>query len=95
VKPSPCHDEQVIYSFSHAKARQYRIDAYKLVAGQQLFMGSIDVTLDAAGTELNGPVLSGGQLRGRLHLTLKGSRLSGSMTVADGTLYRLIEVTKR
>jgi hypothetical protein len=94
VKPSPCHDEHVLYRFSPKRQRHYRIDAYKLVAGQQVFMGAIDVGLDAAGSELDGPVMSGGQLRGRLQLRVKGAHLSGRMTLTDGTLYRLIEAAK-
>ena len=57
-------------------------------------MGAIDVMLDAAGSQLDGPVMSGGKQRGRLHLTLKGTHLSGRMTLADGVLYGLIEVDK-
>ena len=57
-------------------------------------MGAIDVMLDAAGSHLDGPVMSGAQQRGRLHLTLKGAHLSGQMTLTDGALYRLIEVDK-
>ena len=94
VKPSPCHDEHVIYRLSLLQPRQYRIDAYKLVAGKEDFMGAIDVALDPAGSELDGPVMSGGQVRGELRLVLKGTRMSGRMIQADGTLYHLIEVMK-
>jgi len=69
------------------KSSPYPIDAYKLVAGQQVFMGAIDVMLNAAATELAGSV-------GRLHLVLNGSYLSARLTVADQTLFRLIEATK-
>src|SRR5690348_1068842 len=94
VKPSPCHDEHVLYRFISTRQRHYRIDAYKLVVGKQLFMGAIDVGLDAAGSELDGLVMSGGQSRGRLQLSVKNAHLSGRMTLTDGTLYRLIEVDK-
>ena len=94
VKPSPCHDEHVIYRLSLLQPRHYRIDAYKLVLGQKDFMGAINVALNAAGSELDGPVMSGGQVRGQLQLVLKGTHMSGRMIQADGTLYRLIEVTK-
>jgi hypothetical protein len=94
VKPSPCHDEQVIYEVRFTRPHRYRIDAYKLVAGQRDFMGAIDVTLDAAGTHLDGPVMSHGQARGRLQLTVAGSHMSGRMITSDGTLYRLIEIDR-
>lgn len=94
VKPSPCHDEQVVYRFRSVKPRHYRVDAYKRVGSEQAFMGSMDLVLDPERVQLDGPVVSGGQSRGRLHLNLKGAHMSGKMTLADGTLYRLIEVDK-
>jgi hypothetical protein len=84
----------VLYRFSSTLQRRYRIDAYKLVAPQQVFMGAIDVGLDATGSELDGLIMSGGQSRGRLQLSVKGAHLSGRMTLTDGTLYRLIEADK-
>jgi hypothetical protein len=94
VKASPCRDEHVIYRFTPKQPRSYRIDAYKLVAGRQMFMGSIDVLVDPARNQMDGPVMSGGQSVAKLHLTLKGAHLSGNMTLADGTLYRLIEADR-
>src|SRR3954447_24595514 len=94
VKPSACHDEHVIYRTTLIGPGRYKIDAYKVVSGKELFMGAIDVQLDPARAQLDGPVMSGGQARGRLHLALKGTHLSGTMTLADGTLYRLIEADK-
>lgn len=94
VKSSPCHDEHVVYRISSGQARHYRIDAYKVVGGHEEYMGAIDVTLDGAGAELDGPVTGGGQVRGRVHFVLNGSRLSGRMILNDGTLFRLIDVTK-
>jgi hypothetical protein len=93
VKPSPCHDEHVIYRIKRTAGRHYRIDAYKLVTGQEQFMGSIDVSF--AGGLLDGTAGSGGKVMGRLRLTLRGARLTGRMTLTDGSLYRLIDVAKR
>ena len=95
VKPSPCHDEHVIYRATRTAPQRYRIDAYKRVAGQEQFMGPIDVTFDPAAGQLAGPVGNPGKAMGQLRLNLHGVRLSGRMTLADGTLYRLIEVDKR
>ena len=94
VKPSPCRDEHVIYRVTQTGRGRYKIDAYKIVDGKELFMGAIDVMLDPARAHLDGPVMSGGQSRGRLHMSLKGAHLSGRMTLPDGTLYRLIEADK-
>lgn len=92
VKASPCHDEHVIYRIRATGAPHYRIDAYKLVNGRQLFMGAIDVTFDAKSSSLQGPVNGN---RGAVTFALKGAHLSGRLTLADGTLIRLIEVDRR
>lgn len=95
VKPSPCTDEHVIYRVRSTASRRYRLDAYKVVAGQEEFMGSQDVTFDVATSQLDGPIVSGGRPVARLRMILKGSHLSGRMILSNGTLYRLIEVDKR
>jgi len=93
VKPSPCHDEHVVYRVSLERRRHYKLDAYKVIATQEVFMGSIAVTLDHQGTQLDGRVVSGGRSRAQLHLDRIGAHLSGRMTLSDGTFYRLIETT--
>ena len=95
VKPSPCHDEHVIYRIKQTAPQHYRIDAYKLVAGQELFMGAVDVAFDSSTGLLDGAIVSGAKAVARLRLTLRGARLTGWMTLTDGSLYRLIDVAKR
>lgn len=94
VKPSACHDEHVLYRFTSVQPRRYRIDAYKLVAGQHIFMGPIEVRFDPATAHIEGPLISSGQSRGMLLLTLKGAHLSGDITLPEGMVYRLIEVER-
>ena len=94
VKASACRDEHVLYRFTPTKGRRYRIDAYKRVAGEQLFMGPIDARFDPVTRWLDGSLMSGGQSRGTVHLRLKGRHLSGDIRLPDGTLYRLIEADK-
>jgi hypothetical protein len=93
VHPSPCHDEHVIYRISKTASRHYRIDGYRLAAGKEVFMGPIDVTFEPA-SSLHGTVDTS---RGpsEVRLTLKADHLSGRMTLADGTLFRLIELGRR
>jgi hypothetical protein len=95
VKPSACRDEHVLYRFTPTKGRGYRMDAYKLVAGEQIFMGPLDVRFDAVARWLEGSLISGGQSRGTVRLRLAGKHLSGNIRLPDGTLYRLIEADKR
>lgn len=94
VKPSPCHDEHALYRFTALDGGRYRIDAYKVVGGKPDFMGPIEVTLDAGGTDLDGPLVSNGKAQGRMHLKRAGTHMSGRMTLPDGTLFRLIELTR-
>ena len=94
VKPSPCHDEHVIYRISRTGAERYKLDGYKLVNGKELFMGTIEFTFDAGRQELHADVV-GSRGSSTADLKLSGKHLSGNMTLADGTLFRLIEVDKR
>lgn len=94
VKPSPCHDEQVIYRVTRTGPAHYKLDAYKVVGGKELFMGAIDLTFDPARNELHGAIV-GNRGSSEVRLTLKSKHLDGRLTLSDGTLYRLIEVDKR
>jgi hypothetical protein len=94
VKPSPCHDEHVIYRVTQTAFGRYKLDAYKVVNGKEIFMAAIDLTFDSGRSVLQGTIM-GNRGSSRVWLTLKSNRLSGRLTLGDGTLYRLIEVTKR
>jgi len=93
VKPSPCHDEHVIYRFTRSAPEKYKLDAYKIVGGKELFMGAIDLTFGPARNLLQGTI-TGNRGASYVRLNLKANHLSGRLTLADGTLFRLIEVTK-
>jgi len=94
VKPSPCHDDHVIYRVTETSVNHYHFDAYKLIDSKEVLMGAIDFIYDPARSELNATIVGNrGSATSRLALTAR--HLSGSMTLADGTLYRLIEVDKR
>ena len=95
IKPSSCHDEHVIYRFAKTGARQYRLDAYKVVNGQEQYMGPINFSLDASGHELIG---SNRDRAGVVHpwlFTVRGAHISGkALTGPNGQVFRLIEVDK-
>ena len=94
VKPSPCHDEHVIYRVTKTSKNHYRFDAYKLVDGKEQFMGAIAFTFDPARRDLHATIV-GNRGSATAWFALKAHHLSGNMTLGDGTLYRLIEVDKR
>jgi hypothetical protein len=93
VRPSPCHDEHVIYRFIQSGGGRYKLDAYKVVNGQELFMGAMDLAFESARNELHGTI-TGRRGSSEIQLMLKSNHLSGRMTLSDGTLFRLIEVTR-
>lgn len=93
VKPSPCRDEHALYRFTKIASGHYRLDGYKVVRGKELFMGPIDVVFDSGRGEIRGTI--GGSRGSQLLLKLKSNHLSGRLTESDGTIYRLIEVTRR
>ena len=96
VKPSPCHDEHVIYRIRLTAPRRYTIDAYKLVAGQEQYMGSLDLKLDASGHELAGSNRDRSGVDHPWLFTVRGNHMSGkALTAPGGQVYRLIEATKR
>src|SRR5438874_9449062 len=84
VKPSPCHDEHVVYRVTSKAPRQYKFDAYKIVRGKELFMGAINFKFDPVRSELLGTI-TGARGSAQVLFTLKGQHLSGQMTL-DGTL---------
>lgn len=96
IRPSPCHDEHVIYRFKKTAPGHYTLDAYKVVAGVEQYMGPIDFMLDATGHLLSG---SNRDRAGVVHpwlFTIKGAHISGkALTAPNGQVFRLIEVDKR
>ena len=96
IKPSPCHDEHVVYRFKKIAPQHYTLDAYKLVNGREQFMGATNFTLDAAGRQLSG---SNTDRSGAVHpwlFTVKGTHISGkALTAPNGQVFRLVEVDKR
>jgi hypothetical protein len=96
IRPSPCHDEHVVYRFRKTAPRQYTLGAYKVVGGQEQYMGPIDFTFDASGRLLSG---SNRDRAGIIHpwlFTVRGTHISGkALTAPGGAVFRLIEVDKR
>jgi hypothetical protein len=96
VKPSPCHDEHVVYRISKTSARGYTIAAYKVVDGQELYMGLLDITLDSSGHLLSGSNRDRSGVDHPWLFTIHGSHMSGkALSSPNGQVFRIIEVTKR
>lgn len=93
VKPSPCHDETVVYRVKESGPESHRMAAYKIVAGKEDWMG------DLVGY-FTGPDTFKATSEDRQHrvstwtFTITGDHMSGRLTLDDGTLYRLVEVDR-
>jgi hypothetical protein len=96
LRPSACHDEQVVYHLTATGHGRYLFDAKKIVGGQELDMGTLDnATFDqnsgrltATSTDRQGGVAHWGFI-------VRGKHMSGRLLNPDGRLFRLIEVDKR
>ena len=96
IKPSPCHDEQVVYRIANTGPRRYWIEAYKIVAGKEDYMGPLDMHLDASGSQLTGSNRDRSGIDHPWIFTIRGAHMSGrALTRPGGAVFRLIEVSKR
>jgi hypothetical protein len=98
IPDAPCHDEHVIYEIAadknKAASAPLKMDGYKVVKGERIFMGSLHCDYDSPKKTL------ACTFRGRSfddwQFTLAGATLQGTLTVDAGkTLYRKITVSKK
>lgn len=89
VRPSPCHDEHVIYQISKTEnAEQFTIAMDKVVAGERQSVGSLLCRYEP------------GHLFCRYRddhwdYTIEGRKMAGTLALSDGRLYRRINVSKK
>src|SRR5436189_4771434 len=76
IKPSPCHDEHVVYKIKTTGPRSYRIEAYKVVGGQELYMGPLDMTYDASKHLLSGSNRDRAGVEHPWLFTIRGAHMS-------------------
>jgi hypothetical protein len=95
IRPSPCHDEQVVYKIKATGQQRYRIEAYKIIAGQEQYMGPLDLRFDAAAHRLNGSNRDRAGIDHPWIFTLRGNHMSGRALTGDGKIFRLIEIDRR
>jgi hypothetical protein len=98
VPDSPCHEEHVIYEITLDKDKSapapLKMDGYKLVNGERIFMGTLRCNYDSAKRNLS--CTSGGKNFDDWQYTLSGLTLQGALTTGEGKiLYRKITVQKR
>lgn len=90
VRPSPCNDEHVIYHVSEPDADgKLKLRADKLVNGKLEDMGTLDCTFDVKNSHLNCQMKNG-----VWDFDVAGKKMTGTLKLPDGTLYRRISVVK-
>ena len=90
IKDSPCHDEQVIYTVTEPdKAGKLQIQADKVVNGQPQDMGTLDCVFDAKASTVVCQMP-----QGKWEFTIAGDKMTGTLTVTDGRLFRRISVAR-
>jgi hypothetical protein len=90
IKDSPCHDEHALYIMEEPDSDgKMKIEGYKVINGQPDFMGTLACTFDKATSTIK--CLTGQNI---WNFPVTGKTIEGTLTLADGRLYRRISVTK-
>lgn len=90
IKDSPCHDEHVIYRMEEPGTDgKMKLQMDKVVSGKPEPMGTLNCTFDPATSTITCPM----QVN-VWSFKVTGKEIEGTLTVADGRLYRRISVKK-
>jgi hypothetical protein len=90
VRPSPCHDEIVVYRITRVNASDsLSFDARKIVRGQEEEMGVIGCRIAASGARFTCTMPNG-----VWHFTTRGDSLVGELRLPDDTKYRDIKAAR-
>lgn len=89
VRPSSCHDEQVVYRISNAHENKVTIQADKIVEGKPVMMGVSEWTYDKSkGT------LTWEMPRGTWKLVIDGDMMDGALIVPKNILFRKVHLKR-
>jgi len=92
VKNSPCHDETNVYRISTVKDNpaQFTVTGSRMVGGEEVAMGP------ASQWDYDAPrqTLTTALGKGRFRLRVDGDKMEGEITLADGTVYRRIQLMR-
>ena len=95
VKPSACHDENVVYHISKKSATVYTIQASKIVNGAEEDMGTFDSVVYDKTRQTLRFTMKDQQGRNSVWLfRLDGMQMHGTLTMNGNTLFRIIELNK-
>lgn len=88
VRPSACHDEHVIYQITQDEQKKISVSADKVVNGERQNMGVLECTYDGKALTCPFP-------KGVWSFSVTGSKMNGGLKLADGTLFRKVDVEKK
>lgn len=93
VRPSGCVDEESVYRFSAIKdsTDRLRLSGSRIVKGSEVDMGDMACRYDARAHTIDCQVPKGG---GGIHFELQGDSIGGTMTLANGTVWRTISLRR-
>jgi len=95
VKPSACHDENVVYHISKKSANVYTIQANKIVNGAEVDMGTFDSVVYNEAKQTLTFIMKDRQGRSNVWLfKLDGMQMHGTLT-QEKTLFRIVELIKK
>ncbi len=91
VRESACRDEESLYHVARlpGKPGWFSMKADKIVDGKPVTMGTVECSYDAQQHTLECALP-----RGVLRFTVEGSKMEGTMTLPDKTLWRKISLRK-
>ena len=95
VKPSACHDEDVVYHISKKSANLYTIQANKIVNGAEEDMGTFDsVVYDETKQTLRFTTKDQQGRKSVWLFTINGMQMRGTLTINENNLFRIVELKK-
>lgn len=90
VRPSTCRDEVVVYRITRtAGSDSLSLDGRKVVDGDEVEMGVLACSYDAAHGQLTCPIPIG-----VWRFTMRGDRLDGELRRTDGTMLRTVSTRR-
>jgi hypothetical protein len=90
VRPSPCHDEIVVYRITRMSASDsLSLDARKIIDAREVEMGVLACRLSTPTASLTCPIPSG-----VWRFTVRGDSLVGELRLADGTRFRDVRTAR-
>jgi len=89
VKPSACHDENVVYHLSNPHDDKITIQADKIVDGKPISMGTEEWTYQKSARLLTFDIP-----RGTWKLVVSGDAMDGTLTETDGTVFRKVHLSR-